>query len=134
MKSEPDSSLAGRTALVTGAGDPAGIGFASATRLAQRLAEMRGAAMKMGQLLSMESADFLPAEFAQALAILRDAGHTMPDSQLRGVLGREYGKGWEERFRDFDHEPIASASMARRRWSNSPRPTTMVDSPGQARP
>ena len=38
---------------------------------------MRGAAMKMGQTLSMESADFLPKEFADALAILRDSAETM---------------------------------------------------------
>ena len=38
--------------------------------LARRLATMRGAAMKMGQMLSMESADILPREFTDALATL----------------------------------------------------------------
>ena len=83
----------------------------NAKKLAKRLAGMRGAAMKMGQILSMESADFLPREFADALAVLRDSGDTMPLSQVRRVLGREYGKGWEERFIDFDFEPIAAASI-----------------------
>jgi predicted unusual protein kinase regulating ubiquinone biosynthesis (AarF/ABC1/UbiB family) len=83
----------------------------SARRLARRLARLRGAAMKLGQLLSLEGPDILPAEFAEALAILRDAADTMPASQVRRVLGREYGKGWQARFRHFEFEPIASASI-----------------------
>ncbi|MDJ0865287.1 MAG: AarF/ABC1/UbiB kinase family protein [Myxococcota bacterium] len=83
----------------------------AARRLARRLARMRGAAMKLGQLLSLEGPDILPAEFAEALAILRDAADTMPPSQVRRVLGREYGKGWEARFEHFELDPIASASI-----------------------
>jgi len=83
----------------------------NAKKLAKRLAGMRGAAMKMGQILSMESADFLPREFADALAILRDSADTMPLSQIKQVMGREYGKGWQSKFVDFDYEPTASASI-----------------------
>ena len=46
------------------------------------------------------------------LAILRDSAHTMPDSQIRRVMGRNYGKGWEKRFEHFDFEPITAASIA----------------------
>jgi len=84
---------------------------ANAQKLAKRLAGMRGAAMKMGQILSMEGVDILPREFSDALAILRDSANTMPDSQVRRVMGREYGKGWETKFRHFDYEPIAAASI-----------------------
>jgi predicted unusual protein kinase regulating ubiquinone biosynthesis (AarF/ABC1/UbiB family) len=84
---------------------------ANAEKLAKRLAGMRGAAMKMGQVLSMESADILPREFADALAILRDSANTMPDTQIRRVMGREYGKGLENLFEHFDYEPIAAASI-----------------------
>lgn len=84
---------------------------ANAQKLAKRLAGMRGAAMKMGQILSMEGVDILPTEFSDALAILRDSANTMPDSQIRRVLGREYGKGWEKSFEYFDYEPIAAASI-----------------------
>jgi predicted unusual protein kinase regulating ubiquinone biosynthesis (AarF/ABC1/UbiB family) len=82
-----------------------------AERLARRLSKLRGAAMKLGQLLSFESADILPPEFAEALAVLRADADTMSESQLRRVLGREYGKGWQARFAEFDLEPIASASI-----------------------
>jgi predicted unusual protein kinase regulating ubiquinone biosynthesis (AarF/ABC1/UbiB family) len=83
----------------------------SARRLARHLARMRGAAMKLGQLLSLEATDLLPPEFAEALAVLRAAADTMPPSQVRRVLGREYGHGWEARFRSFEFEPLASASI-----------------------
>jgi predicted unusual protein kinase regulating ubiquinone biosynthesis (AarF/ABC1/UbiB family) len=83
----------------------------NAEKLARRLAGMRGAAMKMGQMLSMESADILPREFTDALATLRDSANRMPRSQVRGVLGRAYGKGWEARFETFDYEPAAAASI-----------------------
>jgi predicted unusual protein kinase regulating ubiquinone biosynthesis (AarF/ABC1/UbiB family) len=82
-----------------------------ARKLARRLSQLRGAAMKLGQLLSLEGDDLLPPEFAEALAVLRATADTMPASQVRGVLGRAYGKGWERRFREFDFDPLAAASI-----------------------
>jgi predicted unusual protein kinase regulating ubiquinone biosynthesis (AarF/ABC1/UbiB family) len=82
-----------------------------AEKLARRLASMRGAAMKLGQLLSLEGDDLLPPEFSDALAVLRSTADTMPPAQVRRVLGRAYGKGWQQRFREFDYEPIAAASI-----------------------
>jgi predicted unusual protein kinase regulating ubiquinone biosynthesis (AarF/ABC1/UbiB family) len=83
----------------------------NARRLAERLARLRGAAMKIGQMVSMQGEDLLPAEFAQALSVLRSQAAPMPPQQLRRVLGREYGTGWERRFAAFDHEPVAAASI-----------------------
>lgn len=82
-----------------------------AKRLVERLARLRGAAMKIGQLVSMQGEDLLPAEFAQALSALRSQAAPMPTQQLHGVLGREYGTGWQRRFKSFDHEPVAAASI-----------------------
>lgn len=84
---------------------------ANARKLAQRLAHMRGAAMKLGQLMSLESDHVLPPEFADALSVLRDSADRMPRTQLNRLLGREYGKGWQDRFAEFDYEPIAAASI-----------------------
>jgi predicted unusual protein kinase regulating ubiquinone biosynthesis (AarF/ABC1/UbiB family) len=79
--------------------------------LARRLAGLRGPAMKVGQMLSLQGEEILPAGFGQALAVLRSQGYAMPDSQLRRVLGREYGRGWQARFARFDMEPVAAASI-----------------------
>lgn len=87
------------------------INVRSARAVADRLAQMRGAAMKLGQLLSMEGEDLLPAELSQVLARLRAGAYAMPATQLKRVLGREYGKDWPSRFAEFDWEPIAAASV-----------------------
>ena len=83
----------------------------NAKRLAERLARLRGAAMKIGQLVSMQGEDMLPAEFAHVLSGLRSQAAAMPPQQLHRVLGREYGAGWECRFAAFDPEPVAAASI-----------------------
>jgi predicted unusual protein kinase regulating ubiquinone biosynthesis (AarF/ABC1/UbiB family) len=83
----------------------------NADLLARRLATLRGPAMKVGQILSLQADDIIPEEFRNALAMLRSQGYSMPDTQLRRVLGREYGKGWQARFAHFDFEPVAAASI-----------------------
>jgi predicted unusual protein kinase regulating ubiquinone biosynthesis (AarF/ABC1/UbiB family) len=83
----------------------------NADLLARRLASLRGPAMKLGQILSLHGEELLPESFQSALAVLRAQGYSMPDAQLRRVLGREYGKGWEARFERFDMEPVAAASI-----------------------
>jgi len=79
--------------------------------LAMRLSHLRGAAMKVGQMLSLEGDSVLPKEFARALDILRSSAHRMPEAQLRSVLVTELGKDWQARFEAFDFSPLASASI-----------------------
>ncbi len=83
----------------------------NAQRLAERLSQMRGAVMKLGQLLSMDGEGVLPPAFAALLAGLRDQAHTMPATQLDAVLSQAYGPDWHQRFRRFSFQPIASASI-----------------------
>jgi predicted unusual protein kinase regulating ubiquinone biosynthesis (AarF/ABC1/UbiB family) len=83
----------------------------NARKVTQQLSQLRGAALKVGQLISMDTGDFLPRELAQIFAQLRaDADH-MPPQQLRRVLDAAWGKGWITRFARFDVRPIASASI-----------------------
>ncbi|SDL50562.1 ABC1 kinase family protein [Aliiruegeria lutimaris] len=83
----------------------------NARRIAEDLAHMRGAAMKMGQFLSMEAGDVLPPEMARILARLRDAADPMPPRHLKVVLREAWGDGWRREFRSFDTRPIAAASI-----------------------
>jgi predicted unusual protein kinase regulating ubiquinone biosynthesis (AarF/ABC1/UbiB family) len=106
--------VAERARRIAGGDDGASSAFLTgpnARRLARRLSRMRGAAMKLGQLLSLEGDDFLPPEVSEALGILRADADAMPDDQLRKVIAREYGEAWQERFARFDFEPIAAASI-----------------------
>ncbi|MCP3867593.1 MAG: AarF/ABC1/UbiB kinase family protein [Gammaproteobacteria bacterium] len=84
---------------------------ANAARTAERLSRMRGAAMKVGQMLSMEAGDILPRELTDVLSQLRDNAHVMPMSQLVPVLKTAWGEGWERHFRRFSFTPLASASI-----------------------
>ena len=80
-------------------------------KVADRLSHLRGAAMKLGQMISMDAGDFLPAELTQVLARLRDNAHHMPPQQLQQVLVAQWGKDWRTRFRRFEPRPIAAASI-----------------------
>ena len=83
----------------------------NARRLAERLSQMRGAVMKVGQLMSMDGHGVLPPHFAELLGGLRDQAHVMPAAQLAEVLEREYGAQWHKRFRRLSFEPVAAASI-----------------------
>ncbi len=83
----------------------------NAQRLAERLSRMRGAVMKVGQLMSMDGQGVLPPQFAELLGGLRDQAHTMPATQFVEVLEREYGPLWHQRFRRLSYEPVAAASI-----------------------
>ena len=80
-------------------------------RIAEQLAELRGAAMKVGQLLSMDAGDLLPPELADILARLRQDAQPIPVSQLRKALDRSWGKDWQQRLEYFDWLPTAAASI-----------------------
>ncbi|MEM6275468.1 MAG: AarF/ABC1/UbiB kinase family protein [Pseudomonadota bacterium] len=80
-------------------------------RLTSELARMRGAAMKVGQLVSMDAGDVLPPEIADIIARLRADADFMPPKQLRDVLDAEWGTGWMKRFQRFNVRPVAAASI-----------------------
>jgi len=84
---------------------------ANATRVADRLSHLRGAAMKLGQMISMDAGDMLPAELSTILSRLRNQAYRMPPQQLDGVLRAEWGRDWRRRFRQFEASPIAAASI-----------------------
>ena len=80
-------------------------------RVADELARMRGAAMKVGQLISMDSGELLPPELADIMARLRADADFMPPKQLKQVLNAELGPDWLRAFSGFDVRPIAAASI-----------------------
>lgn len=83
----------------------------NAQRVTRQLSEMRGAAMKLGQILSMDSGEFLPKELADVFASLRSDATSMPEAQLEQSMRKAYGASWEDEFQIFDRYPIAAASI-----------------------
>lgn len=81
------------------------------TRVADQLAHLRGAAMKLGQMISMDAGDMLPPELAAIMGRLRENAYSMPPSQLQTVLAKQWGRDWRTRFAGFEPSPIAAASI-----------------------
>jgi predicted unusual protein kinase regulating ubiquinone biosynthesis (AarF/ABC1/UbiB family) len=84
---------------------------ANTRRFTDGLSHLRGAALKLGQMLSMDTGLVLPDELTMILGQLRDDARHMPPKQLQSVLNAEWGMGWYKRFARFDVRPFAAASI-----------------------
>ncbi|PKI68671.1 hypothetical protein CRG98_010951 [Punica granatum] len=83
----------------------------NAERLALALCRMRGAALKIGQMLSIQDESLVPAPILAALDIVRQGADVMPRKQLNQVLDAELGPDWSSKLTSFDYEPMAAASI-----------------------
>ncbi|KAI7748431.1 hypothetical protein M8C21_007589 [Ambrosia artemisiifolia] len=83
----------------------------NAERLALALCRMRGAALKLGQMLSIQDESLVPAPILAALDIVRQGADVMPRSQLNQVLDSELGSNWSSKLKSFDYNPLAAASI-----------------------
>jgi predicted unusual protein kinase regulating ubiquinone biosynthesis (AarF/ABC1/UbiB family) len=83
----------------------------NAHTLTKHLSQMRGAAMKIGQMLSMDAGELLPPEWEPILAVLREQANSMPKHQLLSMLNDNWGSDWADKFEYFSFEPIAAASI-----------------------
>ncbi len=83
--------------------------------LVDQLGRMRGAAMKVGQMLSLIEFDGLPAEQREALEVrlasLRDDVPAVPFSQLERLITGELGQPLGRVFSEFDEHALAAASI-----------------------
>ena len=80
-------------------------------RLAASLCRMRGAALKMGQMLSIQDESLLPPALSRALQQVRQGAEAMPKRQLYGQLESQLGQDWRTRFETFEEAPFAAASI-----------------------
>lgn len=83
----------------------------NAERLALGLCRMRGAALKLGQMLSIQDETLVPAPILAALDVVRQGADVMPKKQLSQVLDAELGPEWKSKLTSFDYEPLAAASI-----------------------
>jgi predicted unusual protein kinase regulating ubiquinone biosynthesis (AarF/ABC1/UbiB family) len=86
-----------------------------ADRTVEVLGNLRGGAMKLGQLASFVDVDFLPPEYRaiyqEKLAELRDAAPAMSWAKVRGVLEHEWEEPVDSLFESISHEAVAAASI-----------------------
>jgi len=87
----------------------------AAEQIVTALGTMKGAAMKMGQVLSFLDVGLVPEEyrddFQRKLGELRDAAPNVRFSDMRKVIESEFGEELSETFASFDEEPVAAASI-----------------------
>src|SRR5215203_6817137 len=85
---------------------------ALARELVEQLGQMRGAAMKVGQVLSTIDFTALPEEdresFKQTLAKLRDDVPPLPFRQVAKLLREELGEQPSDVFAEFEEEAFAA--------------------------
>ena len=84
---------------------------ANVERLASTLCRLRGAALKVGQMLSFNDADVLPPPMRVAMERVRDGADFMPPRQLEATLREELGDDWRANLASFEETPVASASI-----------------------
>lgn len=80
-------------------------------RLVTKLSRMRGAALKLGQMMSFQDSKMLPAPIQEVLQRVQDRADYMPAWQRDRVLKANLGPEWRELFSEFDEKPIAAASI-----------------------
>jgi predicted unusual protein kinase regulating ubiquinone biosynthesis (AarF/ABC1/UbiB family) len=87
----------------------------AAEQIVTALGTMKGAAMKVGQVMSFLDVGLVPEEyrdeFQRKLAALRDAAPTVSFRDMRKVIEEDLGEKLGDVFADFDQDPIAAASI-----------------------
>ncbi|GAA6062932.1 hypothetical protein JCM10212_005945 [Sporobolomyces blumeae] len=97
--------------------DPAGpqpgllLSEANIERLVDKLSKMRGAALKLGQFLSIQDTKLLPPQLEAVLHRVQNSAHYMPEWQTERVLVQDLGPDWRDHFEAFDMRPFAAASI-----------------------
>ncbi|KAE8915018.1 Protein ABC transporter 1 [Phytophthora fragariae] len=107
----------------------------NAEKLVETLCTMRGAALKLGQMLSIQDEALIPSKLAVALDRVRENAHVMPKDQLHQQLETELGEDWRSKFQEFDDVPIAAASIGqvhRATLLNGERVAIKIQYPGVA--
>ncbi len=79
--------------------------------IAESLSHLKGAAMKAGQLLSLDTSDFLPPEAIEILSRLQAAATPARTEEMHALLQRELGPEKTAQLKNFSQEPHASASI-----------------------
>ncbi|KAL2195029.1 ABC1 family-domain-containing protein [Corynascus similis CBS 632.67] len=109
---------------------------ANMERLVAKLSRMRGAALKLGQMMSFQDAKMLPAPIQEVLQRVQDRADYMPGWQRDRVLTANLGEHWRDLFDEFEDKPIAAASIGQVHRavlkSNGARVAVKIQFPGVA--
>jgi aarF domain-containing kinase len=84
---------------------------ANAERIVNTLCKVRGAALKIGQMLSIQDNTIMSPTLQKAFERVRQSADFMPAGQVKKVLVSELGKEWQSAVTTFEIIPFAAASI-----------------------
>ena len=85
---------------------------ATTDKMVETLSRARGAALKIGQMLSIQDDAIIPKHVSEVFERVRQSADYMPFSQVESQLIAAFGKNWEEeKFQSFEKKPFAAASI-----------------------
>ncbi|MBS2026973.1 MAG: AarF/ABC1/UbiB kinase family protein [Deltaproteobacteria bacterium] len=110
LSAKVSTGLAARAAARVIGKNPDELERQATERVVATLGELKGAAMKLGQALSMDP-DALPPELRAVIARLQNQAPPVAYEEIATVIEAELGGPPEARFAEFDHTPLAAASL-----------------------
>ncbi|XP_042342460.1 atypical kinase COQ8B, mitochondrial isoform X2 [Plectropomus leopardus] len=84
---------------------------ANAERIVNTLCKVRGAALKIGQMFSLQDNNFINPQLQRIFERVRQSADFMPTWQMSKVLEEELGPGWRDKLSSFEDKPFAAASI-----------------------
>ncbi|XP_002126787.2 atypical kinase COQ8B, mitochondrial [Ciona intestinalis] len=84
---------------------------ANMEKIVATLCKVRGAALKLGQMLSIQDVSVVDPKLVEVFDRVRQSADYMPASQMKKVLVEEFGSDWRNLVKEFDEKPFAAASI-----------------------
>ncbi|KAF4084198.1 hypothetical protein AMELA_G00125720 [Ameiurus melas] len=84
---------------------------ANAERIVRTLCKVRGAALKLGQMLSIQDDAFINPQLAKIFDRVRQSADFMPTKQMMKAVSNDLGPNWRDKLEFFEEKPFAAASI-----------------------
>ncbi|KAM6917196.1 atypical kinase COQ8A, mitochondrial [Lycodopsis pacificus] len=84
---------------------------ANAQRIVRTLCKVRGAALKIGQMLSIQDDAFINPQLAKIFERVRQSADFMPPKQMMKAIASDLGPNWRDELEYFEEKPFAAASI-----------------------
>lgn len=108
---------------------------ANAERIVSTLCKVRGAALKLGQMLSIQDDAFINPQLAKIFDRVRQSADFMPLKQMTKTLNNDLGPNWRDKLEYFEERPFAAASIGQvhlARMKNGREVAMKIQYPGVA--
>ncbi|RUS78134.1 hypothetical protein EGW08_014107 [Elysia chlorotica] len=84
---------------------------ANAERIVNTLCRVRGAALKLGQIISIQDNAFINPQLQSIFERVRQSADFMPAWQMKKAMAKDLGPDWRDKLDEFDEKPFAAASI-----------------------